>query len=272
MFKVTPLPPAVPLFSSHPRIVVLFLSDLTGACRCPGPVPLPGPAALPSVTEALPGAPPPPAESPPPPAKSGAPRSLAASPEAARALFELLPLVERLLRRYRVHARDVPDIAQNVLVHALPWWARLDPEERRTQPKRCRGYVLSIAANAARHWHRTGARHPEDIGFTADWFDPEHESARPSPPPATAPSAEDLHIEREEAAERASDVNLDRLGRMTSPACWRTFYAHAIAGIPVTEIADAEEVPVATVYHRLLVARADLRAAILRFRAARRPR
>lgn len=55
------------------------------------------------------------------------PVSLAVPAVVARALMALLPFVIRVLRRCGVLEKDAPDVAQEVLVHVLPWWAPAPP-------------------------------------------------------------------------------------------------------------------------------------------------
>ena len=66
------------------------------------------------------------------------------------------------------------------------------------------------------------------------------------------------------------EAQLPGLCTATAPAFWRVFYAYSVLGFPVAIIAAHEGAPIPTVYNRLRLARRDLRAAILRRRAAAR--
>ena len=68
------------------------------------------------------------------------------------------------------------------------------------------------------------------------------------------------------------EAALVALSEATPPARWRAFYAYAVEELPVERIAASEHAPRATIYTRIRLAREDLRAALVRLRAARRRR
>lgn len=249
-----------------------------GAPRPPPPAGTSGPAGVPPPADPPrpPGAPRPSdtAPSPAPPPSPGGPGrrkhppgSLAVPAAAARALMTLLPFVKAVLHRERVPVEDAPDVAQDVLVALLPWWSLRTPDELSAVDERCRGYVRAVARNIARS--HLGRRRRVEPGGGAEPFDEDglyllaEEAAFPSP--------EELVLAREEAAERARETDLEMLCRATTPERWRAFRAYAVEGVPVLEIARAERASAGTIYRRIVLARWDLRAAILRGRAGGGP-
>jgi DNA-directed RNA polymerase specialized sigma24 family protein len=174
----------------------------------------------------------------------------------------LLPLVERILRRSRIPEGDVPDVAQDVLLRLAPWWSRCSPEEQASVVGARRGYVCVAARNGARRFRWRTRRVP----LLAAEDTPVEDSLCPWDPGAVAPSPEDRWLEQEAAVEQAEE--LCRLSRATTPERWRVLRAYVLDGRTVTEIACAEQAGPATIYNRIALARRDLRAAVLRRRAA----
>ena len=198
------------------------------------------------------------------------PRSLAVPDAAVRALFTLVPFVMALVRRCGVPERDVPDVTQEVLIGVLPWWACRPAAELAAPGVHLRGYVRVVAVHRAIGYRRRVARRGEHLG----WEPERCGCGDPSPgaTPGAAPCPEDLVIELEAGRERTAELDLDRLSASTGAASWRAFYGHVVLGVPVKAIAEAEGVSAATIYTRLRVARRDLRASILRYRATARAR
>jgi len=182
-----------------------------------------------------------------------------------RELLGLTPLVQRVLRRSKVAPADVPDLCQNVLVDLLQWWAG----QTRAPIVAVRAYVAVMARRAAYRYHqRRKHRRRGQTGL------PDREvlasNEQEAPPDPTEPSPEEAALEAEARAELAAEVNLDALGAATAPPLWRAFYGYEVLGVAVEVIAEAEHVPVGTIYNRVRLARQDLRASLHRRRAARR--
>lgn len=182
---------------------------------------------------------------------------------AARALVAQLPLVKSELRRWRVPAWEVPDLAQNVLIDVLPWWT----ERWLGAPNPALGalpaYVRVVARRAAKRYHRRRSEHPETLECETDQrFSPEEADA--------APSAEDALVAAEARAERAAHLNPDVLSKTLGRGLWHVFHAYAVMRMPVRWIAKQEQVSIPTIYNRIHIARDALRAAVLRSRAGRR--
>ncbi len=206
-------------------------------------------------------------------ARAGArpgPRSLAAPAAAVQALLTLVPFVVSLVRRCGIPERDVPDITQEVVIALLPWCACRPAAELAAPGNHLRGYVRVVTVHRA-IWHRRRAAHRgEQLGGEPGF------SARGDQGPETAPGEalcpEGRVLELEASRERTAETDLDRLSAATDAASWRAFYGHVVLGVPVKAIAEAEQVSPAAIYNRLRIARRDLRASILRYRAAARTR
>lgn len=196
------------------------------------------------------------------------PRSLAADPEAARGLMAFRPFVIGVLRECRVPDKDVPDIAQEVLTQLLPWWTGRGTTEPETPVDSGRTYVYVATVRTACRHRRKEARHGEVLGWEPELG--EEGGALEQGAAKCARSPEELWLDLEAATARAEMTDLDWLGNTTEPARWRAFYAHAVIGASVAQIAEAEQVAVPTIYHRISLARQDMRAAILRRCATRR--
>ena len=187
--------------------------------------------------------------------------------EAARTLMRLHPFVQRMLRRWGVPARDIPDLAQTVIVHILEWWSKRCDDPTAAALRDIRAYIAVIARHAAhRHCHRTHHR-AERLTPDNTLFDL-HDLALPQA--TTEPSPEDAVLAHEAAAELAAELDLDKLAAATEPCLWRAFYAYAVLNVPVDIIAESERAPVPTIYNRIRLAREDLQMAVRRHRARRR--
>jgi DNA-directed RNA polymerase specialized sigma24 family protein len=176
----------------------------------------------------------------------------------------LLPLVKEALRHAKVPDTEVADVVQEVLIRLLPWWSQRAPAEGAALDPMGRQYIWVVARNTARQLFRR-----RRVGRLGRGGEPREDGGSASPDEATCPSVEEQLLEEEAAAERAREVDLERLRGATTPERWRAFRAYAVDGVPVAVIARAEQTVPATIYTRLALARRDLRAAILRRRAAR---
>ncbi len=187
-----------------------------------------------------------------------------------QALFMLVPFVVGLVRRCRVPERDVPDVTQDVFTSLLRWCAGRPPADLAAPEAHLRGYVRVVTLHRAIGYRRRAARRGEQLGW-----EPGRIGGGDHAPDAAlgeAPCPEDLLLELEASWERAAETDLDRLSAATDEASWRAFYGHVVLGVPVKAIAEAEGVSPAAIYNRLRLARRDLRAAILRYRATSRNR
>ncbi len=208
------------------------------------------------------GAPPAPPSGSPPPDAPQAPPGEGAPPQvdqrSALSLMRLFGVVLRAVMSCGVPEDDAADVAQAVILYALPRWASLPIPADGLEGQRRRAYLVRIAIGFAAQYHATTerrTRHAARIEL-ADI-------------PAPVPSPEDIALDLEAAAERAAEVAIADLRAATSPDLWRAFYAHVVEGLPVGTIARLESVSRATIYNRLRLARRDLRAAIERKRAQR---
>lgn len=192
------------------------------------------------------------------------------SEEGARALMGMRPVVERVLRRWKVPKADVQEVTQDVMVTVLDWWAARGAAPTAADMFEAEAYLAVVARHAAHSHFRRRRRQTRAAQSGDPRFVMLHGSERPGMP--KAPSAEDLALAEEARAELAAEVNLDALGAATLPAAWRAFYAWALLNVQVDVIAESERVPVPTIYNRLRIAREDLRAFVRRSRAGRRSR
>ena len=264
MVEVSRLVSEIPIFGLVACLAAVFSRDPAGKGATPEPKPEPEPVG------AAPEEPGPPDEGAAPAGPRPGPRSLAAPEAAVRALRTLVPLVVALVRRCGVPERDVPDITQEVLIGVLPWCACRPAAELAAPGEHLRGYVRVVTVHRVIGYRRRVARRGEHLGF-----EPERcGCGDPSPKatPGEAPCPEDLVLELEAGQERTAELDLDRLSASTGAASWRAFYGHVVLGVPVKAIAEAEGVSAATIYTRLRLARRDLRASILRYRATARAR
>ena len=262
MVEVSRLLSEAPIFGLVACLVAVFSRDRAGEGAVPEPEPEPDGAA--------PEEPRPPEEGAAPAGPCLGPRSLAAPEAAVQALFTLVPFVVALVRRCGVPERDVPDVTQDVFTGLLRWCACRPAAELAAPGVHLRGYVRVVTVHRAIGYRRRAARRGEQLGWEPG------RSGRGDQSPDTAlgeaPCPEDLMLELEASRERTAETDLDRLSAATDAASWRAFYGYVVLGVPVKAIAQAEGVSAGEIYHRLRVARRDLRASILRYRAATRSR
>lgn len=220
---------------------------------------LSAPPAPPSGSPPVPpsGSPPvPPSGSPPEEPGDGAPPQL--DQAIALSLMRLFGVVLRVVLRCGVPRGDASDVAQAVILHAIPLWPSLPIPPDELEGKRRRAYLARMAIGFASKYHAAAAKNEERAAHI--------ERARF---PDLAPSAEDIALDLEANAERAAEVAIEDLRAATTPDAWRAFYAYVVEGLPALAIARLEGIPRATVYNRLRLARRDLRAAVERKRAQR---
>ncbi len=165
-----------------------------------------------------------------------------AEPATFRELYEQHgPHVLRLLRRFRVHASEREDVAQEV-------WSVVQRSATSYDPTRGtrRAWIAGIARNAARAFHRTRRRRPEFSQST------DREPADPRPAEAETEAAE---ARRQEAVlsfvERAIPNEEQR----------EALLFHEVDGMTVEEVATATGANKWTVQWRIKMARRKLKAA-----------
>jgi RNA polymerase sigma-70 factor, ECF subfamily len=179
-----------------------------------------------------------------------------AIPEAATAASEALPCdlarafaehgdyVWNTLRRLGVAQSELEDLTHDTFVALLRAWDDYDPA------RPLRPWLFVFAMRAASD-HRRLARHRVEVREDAD--------ARDSTPDAAALLE---RKEREALAHAAlQSVMLSRRA---------VFVLHELDGATIPEIATALEIPVATAYSRLRLAREDFAAAVKRLTARTR--
>ncbi len=164
-----------------------------------------------------------------------------------RIFAEELGYVCGTLRRMGVHPRDVEDIAHDVFVRV---YAKLDTYD----PSRpIRPWLFGFAFRSASDYRRL-ARHRLELMSTND---------RQVDGPAQAPLAEEALESREEQSmvlEALETIELDRRA---------VLIAYELDECPMKSIADALQIPLATGYSRLRIAREEFAAAIRRSRLRR---
>mgnify|MGYP000849802601 CR=1 FL=1 len=192
-------------------------------------------------------------------------RSLAVPLASARALEQYRPSVERAVRRWGVPSRDAPDVAQKLLIDLLPKWGG----KQGRVPDKPREYVLAAARRAAKQYLRHERGRPELLvppGAASQL------PARALSEESEVKTAEEVLVSAAEREELAGEIAANQLDAVTTPERWRVFHAYVVIGQPAKEIANIEQAPIGTIYNRIRLARRDLRAAILRLRAANRRR
>jgi RNA polymerase sigma-70 factor, ECF subfamily len=164
-----------------------------------------------------------------------------------RIFTEELGYVCGSLRRMGVHPRDVEDVAHDMFVRV---YAKLDAYD----PARpIRPWLFGFAFRAASDYRRL-ARHRHELMSTND---------REVDGTAPTPLAEEVLGSREEQAmvlEALDTIDLDRRA---------VLIAYELDECPMKDIADALQIPLATGYSRLRVAREEFAAAIRRSRLRR---
>jgi RNA polymerase sigma-70 factor (ECF subfamily) len=175
--------------------------------------------------------------------------SLTALPHAGSEATALPPSAERLfaehadyvwnaLRRLGTARSDLEDLTHDTFVAALESWHRYDPG----RPLRPWLFVLALRTAID---HRRLARHRSEVPSEV-----EH--------PDQSPSAVDLLVSKERVALAHEALQQLELTRRS------VFILHELDSVTVPEIAAALDVPVATAYSRLRLAREDFAAAVRR--------
>ena len=157
------------------------------------------------------------------------------------------PYVWKTLRRLGAPAQDLEDLAHDLFVVVHRHLNDFDPD------RPLRPWLFGIAVRVVSDFRRSPRSAREILGETAEPVD-----GAPSP-----------HERLEGTEARAvlmkalDGLDLDRRA---------VFVMHELDEIPVPEIASTLGIPLNTAYSRLRLARADVAAAIQRFRAGERRR
>jgi RNA polymerase sigma-70 factor (ECF subfamily) len=151
------------------------------------------------------------------------------------------------MRRLGAPPQDLEDLAHDLFVVVHRHLAEYDPD------RPLRPWLFGIAVRVLADFRRSPRNTREILGESAEPVD-----GAPSP-----------HEQLEGSEARAvlmralDDLDLDRRA---------VFVMHELDEIPIPEIASTLGVPLNTAYSRLRLARADVAAAIQRFRAGERRR
>lgn len=143
------------------------------------------------------------------------------------------------LRRLGVRREDLEDLTHDTFVTVYKHWASFDAE-RPVRPWLF-GFALRVASD-----HRRLARHRLEVSA------PEHE------PHDERPDAADVLLQKEREALAHAALSAIELSRRA------VFILHELDGSTVPEIAAALQIPVATAYSRLRLAREDFAGAVKR--------
>lgn len=160
-----------------------------------------------------------------------------------RVLRMAMAMADRMLRGLGVPRAARDDVRQEVLVAV---WRGVTRGKVEWQSPSFRGFVSVVTTRAAMHWHRRSRIHLE--------LQDEDATTEDNP-------------ERLLLAERMTRF----LEKATTPDRWRAALAQA-EGLETGAIAEAENVPKATVHTRLRLARSDFRRALARENATLRRR
>jgi RNA polymerase sigma-70 factor (ECF subfamily) len=172
----------------------------------------------------------------------------------ANVLFVHRRFIHRTLAQLGVCARDLPDVAQEVFRGIARGLPTFDPALAANPASAVRGWLFGICERQAASHRRSENRRNEILTAQEDLA-----LAR-----SAAPSAE------EELLEAERTVVLDRLLEMIEAQHRAVIVAHELEGMAMAEIAAGLSIPVATAYNRLRLARRELRAAYVRWAAARK--
>ncbi len=158
---------------------------------------------------------------------------------ASELFAENCDYVWNALRRLGVRHEDLEDLTHDTFVAVYKQWAGYD-SKRPLRPWLF-GFALRVASD-----HRRLARHRFEVS-------PDDEEQRDD-----APNAADVLLQKERNAFAHAALAALELNRRA------VFILHELDGSTVPEIAAAFEIPVATAYSRLRLAREDFAAAVKR--------
>lgn len=148
------------------------------------------------------------------------------------------------LRRLGVPPRDLEDLTHDTFIALLRAWHDYDPA------RPLRPWLFVFAMRAASD-HRRLARHRVELPEERDAVD-------------STPDVAELILQKERAALAQEALQAIVLSRRA------VFILHELDGSTIPEVAAALEIPVATAYSRLRLAREDFAAAVKRLAARAR--
>jgi RNA polymerase sigma-70 factor (ECF subfamily) len=158
--------------------------------------------------------------------------------DTARVFAEHADYVWNTLRRLGTPRSDLEDLTHDTFLAVFRAWDDYDP----ARPLRPWLFVFALRASSD---HRRRARHRVEVPHADE-------------PPDSAPGAVELLLRKEREALAHEALNAIVLSRRA------VFILHELDGCTVPEIATALEIPVATAYSRLRLAREDFAVAVRR--------
>lgn len=156
--------------------------------------------------------------------------------------------LRRTLSRLGIGPNDLEDVLQEVLRGVARGLPAFDPALAAVPEHALSGWLSAICERQARNHRRTRRRRAETPRETAELDT--HDSGSPSP---------ETHLL---ICER--DARLHEALETLDPERRAVVVAYELLGTPMAEVAVLLRVPLNTAWNRLRLARADLRAALLR--------
>lgn len=185
---------------------------------------------------------------------------------AARALLaQCMCVVRGELKCQGVPARDAPDLEQKVAISALPWWMERWREGECESEDVMRAYLRVSARRAAKRYFRRRSKQREVLECEQTRGEDAREECDERTP-------EELLLSVEANRRRWEMLSAERLSSLLGEKLWSIFRGWVVWSIPIRWLAEAENVPVPTIYTRIRQASRLLRAAHQRSLAAVRTR
>jgi RNA polymerase sigma-70 factor (ECF subfamily) len=158
------------------------------------------------------------------------------------------PFIYGVFRRRGLQAADASDVAQDVMRTVASAISRFDYDRDRGS---FRGWLFSVARARLNDHYRTRRRQPVGSGETAvhDLLD-----AQPEPP--------DEREWENSWRQHLLDLAAQRVREQFEPATWRAFWATAVEGRSVAEVADELGLSTGAVYIARSRVMAKLRKAV----------
>jgi RNA polymerase sigma factor (sigma-70 family) len=168
------------------------------------------------------------------------------SPTLEGIVAEHLGFIRRVLSRGGVSARDLDDVAQEVLCTVAARLPSFDPGRACRPDGAMRGWLFRICKTKASNHRRAVSRRAEDLR------EPEELDGLGS----AGPDPESCFLEREGAVLLARTLDALR------PERREVIVAHQLQGVPMGEVARRQGVPAGTAWNRLRLARVDMRSGL----------
>ena len=153
--------------------------------------------------------------------------------------------IHRTLRALRVPWNDVPEVAQEVLAAVHRRLPAFDPARAERPENAVRSWLIAICQRQARNYHRDRRRRGEHECLQAD-LDREL---------AEGPDNEEAYDARE------TTLILFELVDTLCPERRDVVVAYEVEGMPMSDVARAQGIPLNTAWNRLRLGREDLRSA-----------